>query len=327
MTAVKEASITTQKVLEVLQWPGFGAGSVRTIVEKMFSEGLEATEPKAYAESIFPKKADISLSYVEFAAEKSREILKQCAKLNISVISYLDDGYPCLLRNIRDAPPIIYVQGDLSTLRTTCVAVVGTRKASKLGMNWSKQVGRMLAERDITTVSGLALGIDAAAHLGALEGGGRTVAILAHGLHTVSPATNKKIATDLLDNRGALVSEHPPGTPARGPEFVRRNRIQSGMSMASIVVETNEKGGAMHQAKFTKDQGKDLLVILPGKNVPASDGFTYAGGELLEEKMGGRRIASSGDLLLYLERVELSSEKKNQEFNTSDESGQLGLFE
>src|SRR5690606_7231760 len=128
------------------------------------------------------------------------------------------------------------------------------RNVTASGARIARTIGRYLARRGYVVVSGLALGTDMMAHLGVLDVGGKTVAVMAHGLHMVSPPSNTDLGEEIVRKGGALLSEHPPGTPPRRAEFVKRNRLQSGMSLASIVVESGVSGGAIHQARFTKQQ-------------------------------------------------------------------------
>jgi DNA processing protein len=181
-------------------------------------------------------------------------------------------------------------------------AVVGTRNASNTGERIARKISQMLASMKLSTISGLALGIDAAAHAGALEADGVTIAILAHGLDTIAPRSNRKLAEQLLE-RGALVSEHPPGVPPRPPEFVKRNRIQSGMALFSIVVESGEVGGSMHQARFTKDQGRPLFAVLPTNWQGGRSDFNRSGGERLVREFGATPLETAQDFELRLNQM------------------------
>jgi DNA processing protein len=192
------------------------------------------------------------------AESKAKQIIDDCSVKQIAIFSLLDPQYPPRLRSIKDAPPIIYVLGSHPAILVDGGAVVGTRNASATGQRVARRIAETLTFFDLSTISGLALGIDAAAHAGALDAKGKTVAVLAHGLDTVAPKSNQKLAERILTSGGALISEHPPGVPPRPPEFVRRNRIQSGMAMFSVVVESGEVGGSMHQARFTKEQGRHI---------------------------------------------------------------------
>jgi DNA processing protein len=189
------------------------------------------------------------------------------------VISMLDgDVYPHRLMGIADAPPLLFVRGSLTVLSLPSVAVVGTRQASEIGLRVAHTISGHLTRRGLAVVSGLALGIDTAAHLGALDAGGQTIAVLAHGLDTVAPTRNRPLAERILSTDGALVSEHPPGVPPRPVEFARRNRIQSGLAHLSVMVESRAEGGAMIQARFAFEQGRPILTVLSTDGGLASEG-------------------------------------------------------
>jgi DNA processing protein len=166
-----------------------------------------------------------------------------------------------------------------------------------LGRSWARQIAELLALNDITVVSGLALGIDTEAHIGALSGRGGTVAILAHGLDQITPSSNRPLADKILANGGVLLSEHPPGVPPRRAEYVRRNRLQSGMSVCSIVVESGREGGAIHQARFTRSQGRDLFTVVPPKGMAGAAAFNNDGAEYLTSEMNARALTKREDLL------------------------------
>jgi len=151
----------------------------------------------------------------------------------------LDDGtYPALLREIYDPPIVLYVKGAWSDcLERPCIAIVGSRKSSTYGQNAALMLSRDLAQRGVTIISGFARGIDAAAHRGALEAGGRTVAVLGTGIDRCYPRDHAKLATDILNRGGAIVTQFPLGTPPVSENFPYRNRIISGLSLGTVVVE------------------------------------------------------------------------------------------
>ena len=207
---------------------------------------------------------------------------------------------PQALTEIADPPPILYLRGSIEVLSQPAIAVVGTRKASVAGAQNARIVARVLVRRGFVVVSGLALGIDTHAHGGALDEGGITVAVLAHGLDTVAPASNRILAERILEGGGSLVAEHPPGVPPRRPEFVRRNRILSGLCLASVVVESDVSGGAMHQAEFTKAQGRTLMTILAASDETRGD-LNEAGARYLIESAGAVPLRGTRDLLRVLD--------------------------
>ncbi|MDR6383988.1 DNA-processing protein DprA [Paraburkholderia caribensis] len=192
------------------------------------------------------------------------ELAKKTIEAGIEIVPIVSDRYPAYLRTIEDAPPAIYVRGNSALLaKPAGVSVVGTRKASPAGIKIADRIAFHFAERGWTIVSGLALGIDAAAHRGALRAKGDTIAVLAHGLQSASPKANSYLGDEILATGGAWISEHPLGVSARPEFFVLRNRIQIGLSAGSIIVEGEERSGTMTQAEFCLRNRRHLFAVLP----------------------------------------------------------------
>jgi DNA processing protein len=185
----------------------------------------------------------------------------------------LDDGtYPALLREIADPPITLYVKGDWQAcLDAPCVALVGSRRCSTYGQNTATLLARELASRGVTIISGLARGIDAAAHRGALEAGGRTVAVLGTGVDEVYPRDHKKLAAEILAQGGALVSQFPLATPPIPENFPYRNRIISGLSLGVVLVEAAENSGSLITARLALEQGREVFAV-PG-NITSRNSF------------------------------------------------------
>jgi len=188
-------------------------------------------------------------------------------------ILLLDDGvYPLSLREIYDPPIVLYVKGAWAEcLDQPCIGVVGSRKCSTYGQNSAMMLARDLAQRGITVVSGFARGIDAAAHQGALEAGGKTVAVLGTGIDEVYPRDHKKLAEEILANGGALVSQFPLGTPPVSENFPYRNRIISGLSLGIVVVEAAENSGSLITARLAIEQNREVFAV-PG-NITSRNSF------------------------------------------------------
>jgi DNA processing protein len=188
-------------------------------------------------------------------------------------ILLLDDGvYPSSLREIYDPPIVLYVKGAWAEcLDQPCIGVVGSRKCSTYGQNAAMMLARDLAQRGITVVSGFARGIDAAAHRGALEAGGRTLAVLGTGIDEVYPRDHKKLAEEILANGGALVSQFPLGTPPVSENFPYRNRIISGLSLGIVVVEAAENSGSLITARLAIEQNREVFAV-PG-NITSRNSF------------------------------------------------------
>ena len=188
-------------------------------------------------------------------------------------ILLLDDGvYPSSLREIYDPPIVIYVKGSWSEcLDQPCIAVVGSRRCSTYGQNSALMIARDLAQRGVTVISGFARGIDAAAHRGALEAGGRTVAVLGTGIDECYPRDNRRLAAEILEKGGALVTQFPLGTPPVSENFPYRNRIISGLSLGVLVVEASENSGSLITARLAMEQNREVFAV-PG-NITSRNSF------------------------------------------------------
>ncbi|MEZ4156775.1 MAG: DNA-processing protein DprA [Candidatus Paceibacterota bacterium] len=224
---------------------------------------------------------------------RAREIdaQKEWQKLQDSHISLClasEENFPAQLKEIPWQPHALYYKGSLEKLEKS-LAIVGTRKASRVGLHFATLAAKELSPA-LTIVSGLALGLDTAAHEGALKGGGKTVAVLAGGLDKVYPAQNSRLAEQMLKNGGALISEYPIGVRPRKNFFIERNRIVSGLSKATLVIECPAKSGAKATARFALEQNRDVLVV-PGSIADKN----YEGSNLLI-KEGATLIASVSDL-------------------------------
>jgi DNA processing protein len=178
------------------------------------------------------------------------------------VIFWPDADYPPLLAHIDDPPIALYIRGSLLPDDELALAIVGARKASAYGREVAQYFARRLAERGVTILSGLAHGVDAAAHRGALEAGGRTIAVLGSGIDVIYPYDHRALAEEIVA-QGAVISEFPPGTKPDRFNFPRRNRILSGMSLGVLVAEATDKSGALITASLAAEQGKDVFAV-PG---------------------------------------------------------------
>jgi DNA processing protein len=174
----------------------------------------------------------------------------------------VDDDYPSRLREIGGAPPALFCIGDIGLLQLPQIGIVGARNASVQGLDNAHAFARELVCRGLVVTSGLAVGIDGAAHRGALDGGGGTIAVCGNGLDRVYPASHRKLAHTIAET-GLLVSEFPPGTPPKPDHFPRRNRIISGLSLGVLVVEAARESGSLITARLATEQGREVFAI-PG---------------------------------------------------------------
>ena len=209
---------------------------------------------------------------------------------NIFAISKGDVRFPTALAAIHDPPSELWIRGDVDALRAPSVAIVGSRAASPYALEVARRLGADLARRNVTVVSGMARGVDSAAHRGALEGGGVTIAVFGCGVDVIYPREHRGLAERILE-RGTLVSEFPVGTPPRKEHFPQRNRIISGLSLAVVIVEAAEGSGSLITAEFALDQGRTVLAV-PGNVL---GGRNYGAHALLRD--GAKLVECADDIL------------------------------
>lgn len=187
----------------------------------------------------------------------------------MTALPWWDDRYPPLLRMISSPPPVLWARGDVNVLTTPAVAIVGSRAATPYAMDAAVRLAEELAGHGLTVVSGLARGVDGAAHRGCIAGGGQTVAVLGSGPDVIYPSEHRKLAQDVAAH-GTIVSELGPGAPPLPEHFPLRNRLISGISLAVVVVEASEKSGSLITAACALEQGRDVMAvpgsILSGRN-------------------------------------------------------------
>jgi DNA processing protein len=184
--------------------------------------------------------------------------------MNIHAISIDDRTYPEYLRQIYDPPEVLYAMGNLELLDAMNLAIVGTRRATPYGQSQAHSFAKSLAGKGVCIVSGLAFGIDAAAHKGALDAGGATIAVLAQALPNIGPPRHRGLAREILENGGLILSEMAPGRVTRKVDYLFRNRIISGISKGVLIVEAGYRSGALNTARHAIDQNRDVMV-LPGR--------------------------------------------------------------
>jgi len=204
--------------------------------------------------------------------EKAEVELSKVKEIGGDVLNLDDGSYPYLLREIADPPITLYVKGDWQAcFDAPCVAVVGSRRCSTYGENASQMLARDLAANGICIVSGLARGIDSAAHRGAIQAKGRTVAVMGTGIGQVYPKDNAKLVDEILDTGGAIVSQFPLDTPPLSENFPYRNRIISGLSLGVLLVEASERSGSLITARLAMEQNREVLAV-PG-NITSKNSF------------------------------------------------------
>jgi len=226
----------------------------------------------------------------------------------IRVVTWEEDEYPRRLKEINQSPPVLFIKGSINVEDDWAVAVVGTRRVTPYGRQVADELGRFLAQNGVTVISGLARGVDAIAHHAALEAGGRTIAVLGSGVDVIYPPEHRKLATEIIQ-QGALVSDYPVGTQPDGVNFPPRNRIISGLSLATVVVEAGEKSGALITAEFAVDQGKDVFAV-PGSILNAQSEGTN---RLIEQ--GARPLLKFGEILETLQLEQIPEKQLTRKLN------------
>lgn len=232
-------------------------------------------------------------------AEKEEKDLEKELKLikrhSVEVITIFEEAYPKLLKEIYDPPIVLYVKGSALNGEELAIAVVGSRFASLYGVRTAEKFGYELASRGAVVISGLARGVDTAAHKGAIKAHGKTIAVLGNGLSTIYPPENKKFAGEIIDKGGSLVSEFPMDASPIPQNFPRRNRVISGLSLAVVVVEAAKNSGALITADFALEQGRDVFAV-PGSVDSAT---SFGTNELI--KQGAKLAQTAEDVLQELD--------------------------
>lgn len=250
----------------------------------------------------------------------SEEIIK-AKKIGARIITIADKDYPELLGQIYDPPPVLYVLGDASTLKYNAIAIVGTRKASSYGRNVAEYFGRELAFREINVVSGMARGIDSHAHKGALDAGGPTTAVLGCGIDIIYPPENINLMKKII-HCGCIITSFSMGMKPLPNNFPARNRIISGLSIGTLVVEAAEKSGSLITADFALEQGREVFAV------PGSIMSPYSRGTHKLIKQGAKLVEKIDDILSELRLESAFSGDIKESGTTADLSGEeRAIFE
>ena len=254
----------TKSLIHLNLIPGIGNHTIRRLLAAFGSaeKSVAATsEELAQIDGLTP---DVRRQLID---GRSRAPLAQEIELierhQCRIVTINDDTYPPLLKQIDDPPALLYIIGDFPPQDAPSIAIVGSRSPTEYGKTISQQLSHQLAERGITVVSGFARGIDTCVHRGALEAGGRTVAVFGSGLSIIYPETNRALATEITES-GALISEFPMTMPPRGRNFPRRNRVISGLTLGTLVVEASEQSGSLITARHAAEQGREVFAV-PGQ--------------------------------------------------------------
>jgi len=289
---------------------------------RMFKEALERCgSPSEVLRECFRGRfaEKIRILLDDYTPEEEYE---RCLGMGIGILGISGEAYPRSLREIHDPPMVLYVRGDILKEDFYAVAVVGTRKPNDYGYQTARQFSGILAERGLTVVSGLARGVDSVAHRGAMEAGGRTIAVLGCGLDQIYPPENESLYRE-IEKHGALISEYAPGTLPLAGNFPQRNRLISGLSLGVLVVAAHEKSGSLITARLTLEQGREVFAV-PGR----IDSLSSRGTNRLI-KSGAALVESPDDIFAALAPVlkgYLAEEKTVSERNAGSEDDDIRSY-
>ncbi len=279
---------TIQKLLQ--KWPN---------LEKFFSLSFSELAEHGFSEKFIQTVKKIDYASVESDCEWLRQ------QDNRFIVTFEDPLYPRLLKEIYAPPPVLYGEGDWSCLDSSCLAIVGTRKPSVSGFEIAKEFSEVLASLGLVIVSGLARGIDAAAHQGALNGNGRTIAVLGTGVDKVYPKNHVDLVKKIKKS-GLLISEFPRTSPPMAGHFPRRNRIISGVSSAVLVVESAVPSGSLLTARLALEQNRDVMAVPGYVRNPMAAGCHA----LLQQ--GARLVTKPQDVLDVFSIEETKTQQKKE---------------
>ena len=294
---------------ELAYWVAFSripsVGRVRfTLLEKHFGsmeQAWSAGTSELRAAGLDPSVVN-AIAAVRGRVQPEEE-LTRLERAGVQAITWHDAAYPELLPHIPDPPPVLFVKGSLLPEDSRSVTVVGTRKATAYGREVARHLAGDLARQGVTVVSGLARGIDAVAHRAALDAGGRTIAVLGSGIDAIYPPEHEKLAEE-VQQHGALMSEYPLGTRPEARHFPRRNRLLSGLTLGTLVVEAGETSGALWTVRHALEQGREVFCV-PGSIYSAASRLANS---LIQE--GAKLVLGVEDIL---EELNLSAVAASQE--------------
>jgi DNA processing protein len=251
-----------------------------------------------------------------------RRVLERLQEQNLAVICDWEADYPAILHEMADAPPVLCRAGRLLPRDEPAVAIVGTRSPTAEGLALAEALGRACAQAGVTVVSGLALGCDTAAHVGALRGGGRTVAVLGSGIVAVSPRQNLELAREIAEH-GAVFSEAAPGAQPSAGRLLARNRLQVGLSRAVLVVQAGETGGAMATAERGRKTRRLVCAVAWPEGSAEGAGAAKSEGNRLLLQSGAWPLAGAQDIPNLLEELYVHESREREERTAAAEQQQL----
>lgn len=298
------AQINTLQIIVLSLLDGVGNKTIQRIVEVVDERNLIIDNPRDLCEflkmaklnKLVPRLKDYSIDDVNHQFSIAQRIIDEGLHNDIHAISYLDDDYPQpLLKTVDEkgnpsVPILLYYKGNIAAASLPGLAVIGTREPTSEGERIGEFLAFEFAKRGFNIVSGLAVGCDTCGHRGALKANGKTTAFLAHGLTTIYPPQNESLAKEILEKNGLLISEYPIGTNLTTYNLVARDRLQSGLSKATLVIQTGRTGGTMHAVHSTLAAQKPLFVVR------YEDSFTL----MHEKTQGNEYLASRPNCARYI---------------------------
>ncbi|MCX8057247.1 MAG: DNA-processing protein DprA [Ignavibacteria bacterium] len=309
-------------LIQLCEIEGLGVNKVRNLVNHFGSplnainaDYVDLVEVEGINQTLAKRIVNENINKKFFS--KSEEQINLLEKFKANIITFWDEEYPYYLRKIYDPPVYLFIKGNILEEDENAIAVVGTRNPTHYGKKITEKITSELVEQGITIVSGLARGIDTIAHQIAIQNKGRTFAVLGSGLDVIYPAENKKLFYSIIEN-GCLISEYLFGTKPDAMNFPKRNRIISGLSLGTVIIETDISGGAMLTARYALDQNREVFAIPGNIDVKQSRGTNY-----LIQTGQAKLITNVNDILEEFGERFISKEVKAKEIDTSH----LNIFE
>ncbi len=310
MTADREAEVRALLVLD--QIPGVGLKTLAALVARFGSGRAALAAPDRAFSVVAGQRAALARSDAEMH-DRVAAGLNDAARLNAPAVTWSDAEYPSMLLNLADPPPVLFLRGRAELFSTPCITIVGARKATARARDFARRLASALARSGYTIVSGMALGIDGCAHLGALDAGGGTIAVLGRGPDRAYPASHGRVFRDILAV-GLVVSEFLPGTPALPHHFPRRNRVLAALGQAVVVVEASRRSGSLITVEHALDLGVDVYAVPGPVDQPACEGSNA----LLAD--GARPLVS---VERFLEELGVGSSDANERLRPGGAEGLL----
>ena len=245
--------------------------------------------------------------------------MAELEKMGVKLLCWDSADYPPLLRGIPVSPPTIYIKGTLTEIDRWAIAIVGTRRVTTYGRQMTAQIAQKLVNHSVTIVSGLARGVDSVAHEVAVDGGGRTVAVLGSGIDCIYPPENRRLAERIADGRGAVISEYALGVQPEAKNFPPRNRIISALSLGTVVIEAGERSGALITAKFARDQGREVYA-LPGN---VTNRNSIGTNRLIQQ---GAKLLTNADEILEDLQLDRAAEQQTVQLALPDSAEEAALI-